>query len=146
MKTPSFRISPAIDAFWQDADESLETRPLKLLVLCPTLPEGSEEEKLVQNIIKACKLPEDQTLLVMATEAGTFPTWQYLKKHHTPGVVLNMGISPQQLAINALFPTLRPILFGESYWTTVGTPAELLQDRDTRQRLWTDVLKPYFGG
>lgn len=146
MKTPSFRISSAIDAFWQDPGECPETTPLKLLVLSPLLTEGSEEEKLVQNIIKACKLPEEQTRLVMATEDGAFPTWQYLKKCYAPGVVLNMGVSPQQLAINALFPTLRPILFGESYWTTVNAPAELMQDRDTRQRLWTDVLKPYFGG
>lgn len=145
MKTPFFRISSTVDAFWQDPVDCPEATPLKLLVLTPTLAPDSEEEKLVSAIVKACKLPEDQTRIISGND-DAFPPWQHLKKCYTPHAVLNMGILPQMLVINAVFPQLQPIIFGESYWITVGTPAQLLTDRDTRQKLWTDVLKPLFGG
>ena len=145
MKNPSFRISPVVDAFWQDPVDCTEPSPLQLLVLTPAFAAGSEEEKLVHNIVKACKLPEAQTRIVSGND-DAFPPWQHLKKRYTPQVVLNMGIAPQTLVINAAFPQLMPIYFGESDWITVGTPAQLLTDRDTRQKLWTDVLKPLFGG
>ncbi len=145
MKMLSSRISGAIDAFWQEPEEMVSPTPLKLLTLVPPLAPESEEEKLVQNIVKACKLPDEESLILTCGEED-FLLWQHLKKRYTPGVVLNMGIPAERLSIHAAFPHLKPLLFGESYWITVGTPAELLKDADTRKKLWTDVLKPYFGG
>lgn len=141
----SSRISPQIDAFWQEPEETASPTPLKLLILTLPFASGGEEEKMLQNLVKACKLTEEESHILTCGEED-FPLWQHLKKRYTPGVVLNMGIPPEDLSVHATFPFLKPLLFGESYWITVGTPEALLKDADTRKRLWADALKPLFGG
>jgi hypothetical protein len=145
MKQPSFRISPAVDALWERPDEADALAPATLVVLTPPLTPDGEAAQLVQNIVKACKLPEADTR-ILSFEGGSWPAWYQLQKELAPKLVLSMGIIPEQLAIQARFHSLQPVDFGGVVWVLAPDPDELATNRELRERLWRECLKPFFGG
>ncbi len=115
------------------------------MVLTPPLTPESEAAQLVQNIVKACKLPETDTR-IFSFESGSWPAWYQLQKELTPKLVLSMGVLPEHLAVQARFPSLQPVDFSGAIWVLAPDPDELAANRELRERLWRECLKPFFVG
>ncbi len=138
-------ISAAANAYWMPLPASQDARSVRLLALTAPCTEGTEEEALLQNILKACGLPAEQIAVQKAvpTEA---PLWRELHAAHQPEVILLLGITPQQLGIQAHLPFILPQNFDGAIWIVGPTLAVLQADRNLRQALWTEGLKPCFAG
>lgn len=119
--------------------------PAVLVVLTPPLEADSEAYQLVHNIVKACKLDATETRL-LSFDADAWPAWYQLQQYLTPKLVLSMGVLPEQLAVQARFPLLQPVDFKDMFWVQAPAPDVLAADREPRERLWKECLKPFFGG
>ena len=143
-------ISAAANAYWGPLPAPEEAHPVRLLALIAPYTEGSEEEALLQNILKACGLPPEQIAVQTRAPAAPAqlevqaPLWRTLQAVHQPEVILLLGIPPAQLGIQARLPFILPQNFDGAVWIVGPSLAVLQQDRNLRQALWTEGLKPCF--
>ena len=138
-------ISATANTYWTPLPETEQERPVRLLALATPYGEGSEETGLLQNILKACGLPAEQ-INVQAVPLAKTLLWRELRAAYKPEVILLLGITPQQLGIQAHLPFILPQNFDGAVWIVGPTLSVLQTDRNLRQALWTEGLKPCFAG
>ncbi len=100
---------------------------------------------LLQNILKACGPAPEEMVHQTFLPAGA-PLWRELRAAHRPEVLLLFGITPQQLGVQAQLPVILPQNFDGAVWVIAPALPVLQEDRNLRQLLWTEGLKPCFAG
>lgn len=138
-------IATAANAYWLPLPAAKQTQPVRLLALTAPATEGTEEEALLQNILKACKLPAEAVVVQTALPTAV-PLWRELRATYQPEVVLLLSITPQQLGLQVHLPFILPQNFDGAIWIVGPALAVLQKDRNLRQALWTEGLKPCFAG
>lgn len=136
-------IPSSVDKLWQAAEKPMDTASQRMLVFAAPFPENSEEESVLQKMMQACKLNDnDYHLRVMEAEESL--SLARFCKGVIPPVVLLLGITPARLGINARFilNACNPFL-GSTFIPSLDL-GHIAYDKELKRVLWEQGLKPMF--
>lgn len=112
-------------------------------MLSAPYPTGSAEEQTLLKMLAACKL-DAGAYHILQLQPEQCIAWHQIKDQAKPQYVLLLGISPQQLGINALFRLNEANAFDSSTFVPSLSLDQLIQMQDMRTALWVQGLKPLF--
>lgn len=101
--------------------------------------EKEEEKILLVNILTACQLKTDDYLVVpQPLLYAHFNAVPHIKE------VLIFGIPGQELGLSVSFPYNFCFPFNERIIIKTGTIAEIMANKQLKNELWQNALKPHF--
>jgi hypothetical protein len=145
MQLYNTKVVPATeDGLWSLPEELPSLSGMRLLIISSPIAQDSQEEQTLQKMMAACKLNtgeyciislEPQAKLSLATLAGA----------GIPQRILLLGVSPAQLAINALFRLNSPNAYMGYTIIPSLSLSEIERAPELKKELWGQGLKPAFG-
>ncbi|MEO6830801.1 MAG: hypothetical protein ABI169_01275 [Chitinophagaceae bacterium] len=136
-------IPSSLDILWQSPQMPVDSALQGMLVLSTPFPENSEEATVLQKMMQACKLGDNNYFLKIMEADERLSLTRYCNGT-IPPVVLLLGINPRQLGINAQFilNACNPFL-GSTFIPSLDL-GHIAYDKDLKRTLWEQGLKPMF--
>lgn len=109
----------------------------RILIFTETEP-NEEENQLLESIIKACGIEKKDYQILSEKRA-----WRLINKKHIKEVIL-FGVNERELDVMIDFPLNWPTKFDQKVWIKTSSIQELLKEKELKNALWFNALKPYY--
>jgi len=109
---------------------------IRTLIFTLPLPEVALKA-LLENIMKTCKLEGKYEVI------SEIQPWHIFRDLEIKEVIL-FGISELDLGIDIQLPKNWPMKFDDKFWIKTDSLNELNKQKNLKNELWLNALKPYF--
>ncbi len=114
---------------------------VSVLLFIPAYNNREAEEVQLHKILKACALqPEQYAILAGAN------TWLDFRQLEQVKQVLLFGMTEEALGLGIQLPVNRVTAFDGRSWIKTYAIQDLMQNRQAKNDLWQQALKPHFIG
>jgi hypothetical protein len=127
---------------WMDVSPSYaNVEPRTVLVLHQELDLLPEHSLLLSNILKACKLDENDYQI----QAVKAQSWLHYVHHGRVETVIIFGIEIHNQVFHLQKELYKPFRFAGKKWLFADSVAAIHSNPSLKSSLWTNGLKPLFG-
>lgn len=137
-------IPTQIEEWWKDKiSNTALNKHASTLLISTTISENSAEYDQIVKMMTACKLDNEQYNILQLKPEDKH-SWHFIRDWYNPKYVILFGILPIQISIHTLMILNDENSFDSTLWLPTVDLKTLLTDAQTKQQIWTKVLKKWF--
>jgi hypothetical protein len=133
-----FNHNKIIKPRYQQPETILAVPVSKRVLIFLDEEKNREKEEQTGKIMSACGLVENDYQISMPI------AWKHIRAQGPVREIILFGITEEDLGLNIRFPQNRSIYFDGKTWIKTLGIFEIMANKDFKNDLWKNALKPHF--